>query len=91
MSALPNPARTDKSCAHAFGRRNGNPPKAEPHNFNDLPDRAQPNQPEICPTTANSGLRNVTSAWVKDQNVMIDDGKVTSFKVNLSVTFLLDD
>jgi hypothetical protein len=40
---------------------------------------------------ASKTLRNVTSAWVKDQNVMIDDGKVTSFKVNLSVTFLLDD
>jgi dodecin len=36
-------------------------------------------------------LRGITSAWVKDQNVMIDNGKVSAFKVNLSVTFLLDD
>ncbi len=36
-------------------------------------------------------LRNISSAWVKDQNVMVENGKVTAFKVNLLVTFLLED
>lgn len=36
-------------------------------------------------------LRNVKSAWVKDMNVMIDNGRITAFKVNLAVTFILDD
>jgi len=40
---------------------------------------------------ASKTLRGITSAWVKDQNVMIDNGKVTAFKVNLAVTFLLED
>ncbi len=40
---------------------------------------------------ASKTLRGMTSAWVKDQNVMIDDGKITEFKVNLAVTFVLDD
>ena len=40
---------------------------------------------------ANKTLRGITSAWVKDQNVMIDNGKITAFKVNLAVTFVLED
>lgn len=40
---------------------------------------------------ASSTLRNVTSAWVKEQNVRIEDGEVTSYQVNLLVTFLLED
>jgi flavin-binding protein dodecin len=31
------------------------------------------------------------SAWVKDQNVLIEDGNITGYKVNLEVTFVLDD
>jgi dodecin len=33
----------------------------------------------------------VESAWVKDQNVLIEDGNITGYKVNLGVTFVLDD
>ncbi|HKL45642.1 MAG TPA: dodecin family protein [Roseovarius sp.] len=40
---------------------------------------------------ASKTLRGLKSAWIKDQNVMIENGKVTEFKVNLSVTFVLDD
>lgn len=36
-------------------------------------------------------LRNVESAWVKEQRVSITDGKVTGYQVNLLVTFQLDD
>jgi dodecin len=36
-------------------------------------------------------LRNVESAWVKEQRVAIHDGQVTSYQVNLLVTFQLDD
>jgi flavin-binding protein dodecin len=40
---------------------------------------------------ANSTLRNVTGAWVDGQKVIIADGKVTSYRVTLKVTFVLDD
>jgi dodecin len=40
---------------------------------------------------ANKTLRNVEGAWVKDQNVMIEDGNITGYKVNLEVTFVLED
>jgi dodecin len=40
---------------------------------------------------ATKTLRNVEGAWVKDQNVMIEDGNITGYKVNLEVTFMLDE
>ena len=40
---------------------------------------------------ATKALRNVEGAWVKDQNVMIEDGNITGYKVNLEVTFVLDE
>jgi dodecin len=40
---------------------------------------------------ANTTLRNVKAAWVKDQEVMVENGKPSEFKVILKVTFVLDD
>ena len=42
-------------------------------------------------TRATSTLRNVEGAWVKDQNVLIEDGNITGYKVNLEVTFVLEE
>ena len=39
---------------------------------------------------ANQTLRNVKSAWVKEQEAEVNDGKVVAYKVNLKVTFVLD-
>lgn len=40
---------------------------------------------------ANKTLKNVKGAWVKDQEVIIDKGKVSGYKVVLKVTFILSD
>jgi flavin-binding protein dodecin len=40
---------------------------------------------------ATSTLRNVESAWIKDMNVMIENGRITAYKVNMAITFVLDD
>lgn len=41
---------------------------------------------------ATQSLRNVRSAWVKEQRVSVgDDGTVDGYQVNLEVTFELDD
>ena len=40
---------------------------------------------------ASKTLRNVTSAWVKEQRLEVRDGKVTTYQVNMMVTFVLDD
>lgn len=40
---------------------------------------------------ANQTLRNVEGCWVKDMNVEISDGAVKAYRVNMKVTFVLDD
>ena len=39
---------------------------------------------------ANKTLRNVTGAWVKDQELSCRKGKVTKYRVKLKVTFVID-
>jgi flavin-binding protein dodecin len=36
-------------------------------------------------------LRNVKSAWIKEQEVRIDGDRVADYKVNMLVTFVLDE
>jgi dodecin len=40
---------------------------------------------------ATQTLRNVESAWVKDQNVLSENGNITGYKVNLAITFVLEE
>ena len=40
---------------------------------------------------ANQTLRNVRSAWIKEQHVRLDGGSITEYQVNMLVTFILDD
>jgi dodecin len=40
---------------------------------------------------ATSTLRNVEGAWVKDQNVVIENNNITGYKVNLAITFVLEE
>lgn len=40
---------------------------------------------------ASKTLKNVTGAWVKDQEVGIKDGEVTDFRVKLKITFVLEE
>jgi flavin-binding protein dodecin len=36
-------------------------------------------------------LRNIQSAWVKDMNILMEDGQIRAYRVNLMVTFVLED
>ena len=36
-------------------------------------------------------LKNVEGAWVQDQTVVVKDGKVAEYRVNMKVTFILAD
>jgi flavin-binding protein dodecin len=36
-------------------------------------------------------LRNITAAWVKEQRLEVEDGKISSYLVHLMVTFVLED
>jgi len=42
-------------------------------------------------TRATSTLRGVEGAWIKDQNVLIENGTITGYKVNVEVTFVLEE
>ena len=39
---------------------------------------------------AGTTLRNVQSAWVKEQQVKVEEGRITEYQVNLLVTFVLE-
>ena len=39
---------------------------------------------------ATQSLRGVTSAWVKEQRVKLENGKITQYQVNLQITFVLE-
>ncbi|HET6862321.1 MAG TPA: dodecin family protein [Pyrinomonadaceae bacterium] len=40
---------------------------------------------------ANKTLENVKGAWVKGQKLVVENGKVTEYRVNLRVTFVIKD
>ena len=39
---------------------------------------------------ASETVRNIRSAWVKEQGASIENGAVVEFQVNLQVTFVLE-
>jgi flavin-binding protein dodecin len=40
---------------------------------------------------ANQTLQNVRSAWIENQKVEIEDGKIKEYRVELKVTFVLKE
>lgn len=40
---------------------------------------------------ASKTLRHVRGAWVKEQHVRCDEGRIVEYQVNMMVTFVLDD
>lgn len=40
---------------------------------------------------ANKTLKNVKGAWVQEQKVEIEDGRIVAYRVNMKVTFVLND
>jgi flavin-binding protein dodecin len=39
---------------------------------------------------ATSTLRHVMGAWVEDQEIRLDEGRIKDYKVTMKVTFLLE-
>ena len=40
---------------------------------------------------ASKTLRNIRSAWIKEQQVRWDGGRISEYQVNMMVTFVIDD
>jgi flavin-binding protein dodecin len=39
---------------------------------------------------ADKTLRNIRSAWIKEQQVRVEKGKITLYQVNMLITFVLE-
>ena len=39
---------------------------------------------------ATKTLKNVQGAWIKEQQVNIENGRISGYRVNMMVTFVLD-
>lgn len=39
---------------------------------------------------AGSTLHNIKSAWIKEQSIAVNGDKITEYRVNMLVTFVLD-
>jgi dodecin len=40
---------------------------------------------------ANKTIRNIRSAWIKEQQVRLDKGRIIEYQVNMLVTFVIED
>jgi hypothetical protein len=40
---------------------------------------------------AGKTIRNIRSAWIKEQHVRLDKGKISEYQVNMLITFVLED
>lgn len=40
---------------------------------------------------ASQTIKQITGAWVSEQKVVIDTGKIVEYRVNLRLTFILED
>lgn len=40
---------------------------------------------------ASKTMKNVEGAWIKEQKVQIKNGKIAGYRVNMNVTFVLED
>ncbi|WP_192244956.1 dodecin family protein [Mesorhizobium silamurunense] len=36
-------------------------------------------------------LKNVEGAWIQDQKIVVENGRIAAYRVNMKVTFILTD
>jgi dodecin len=40
---------------------------------------------------ASKTVQNIRSAWISSQEVLVEDGKITEYRILMKVTFVLND
>jgi dodecin len=40
---------------------------------------------------ASKTIKNITSAWVADQEALVEKGKISGYRVRLRITFVLEE
>lgn len=46
---------------------------------------------EVGIARAHKTIRNISGAWINDMKVDVENGKITQYRVNMKVTFILKD
>lgn len=54
-------------------------------------DRSFEDAVEVGIARAAQTLRRIVSVWIKEQHVEVDNGKIVGYRVNMLVTFILED
>ena len=39
---------------------------------------------------ASETVHNIKGAWIKEQKIMVEDGQIVSFRVDMKLTFIMD-
>jgi dodecin len=39
---------------------------------------------------ANKTIRGIQGAWIQDQKIVINDGKIVEYRVNMKLSFVID-
>src|SRR5262245_32728837 len=95
---VPRPARLVRVQAPASGSHSVS--LAEEHAMHSVAkvselsarsDRSFEDAIEIGIPRAAKTLRRIVSVWIKEQHVEVDNGKITGYRVNMLVTFVLED
>jgi flavin-binding protein dodecin len=42
-------------------------------------------------TRASKTVKNIKSAWIQEQQVVVEDSKIVAYRVDMKLTFLLND
>ena len=42
-------------------------------------------------TRASKTIRNITGAWVQEEKLVVDGGRISEWRVNMKVSFILED
>jgi len=40
---------------------------------------------------ASKTIRNIEGAWIQDQKLLVKKGKISEYRVNMKVSFVIDD
>ena len=90
-AAFANPKRRGKKSFRESPRKEYLLTVARVTEMSAISDQSFEDAVNMAVKRATSTLRNVESAWVKDQNVVIENNNITGYKVNLAITFVLEE
>ena len=79
--------------AHRFGRARKEPsmPVAKVSEISSTSTKSFEDAIQSGLARAHKTIRNIRSAWIKEQQVRLEGGKIVEYQVNMLLTFVLED